>query len=405
MFAKSNKIIQEVVAGNRLYEKGKFKKALKHYLNAKRLSKDDFATNMNCANANFMLKKYSKTIYYLEKLKVKNKDNKKVLLLLARACFEAEKYEKAEEYFEELIAAGEENSWNYNWLSQCLQKNGKYEKAIECAWKAVELSEDNDEAHQLNLGYLLYEVKLEDNNINILNICKKWIENYPNNAIAQYLGNSALGNMTEGKKVLAGVKNIFDAFAPEFEKTLADLGYKTPEEIYGVLKKHNVAKTKVLDLGCGTGLCGRYLKHFAGFGKLYGIDISTKMLEEAKRKNIYSELFCEDIISFLRRGKNRFGLIAAADVLTYFSELDAVFAVVCNSLNKGGFFAFSITKSPNNSNIFLHPSGRYAHSLEYIEKLAKKYDFSIIYSVESRLRNENGKPVIGYIFLLQKAYN
>jgi len=403
MFAKAKKNTQEIVAGNRLYEKGKFKKALWHYLKAKRLKRDDFAANMNCANVNFILKKYSKSIYYLEKLKVKNKDNKKVLLLLARACFEAERYEKAEVYFEELIAAGEENSWNYNWLSQCLQKNGKYEKAVECAWKAVELSEDNDEAHHLNLGYLLYEVKLEDNNINILNICKKWIEKYPDNAIAQYLGNSALGNMTDGKNVLAGVRDIFDAFAPEFEKTLADLGYKTPEEIYAVLKKNNVAKTKVLDLGCGTGLCGKYLKHFSGFRKLYGVDISAKMLEEAKRKNVYSEIFCEDIVSFLRRGKNRFGLIAAADVLTYFSELDAVFDGVRNSLNIGGFFVFSVTKSPNDSDIFLHPSGRYAHSFEYIDKLAKKCAFSMRYSEESRLRNENGKPVIGYIFLLQKS--
>ena len=403
MFAGAKKVIKEIIAGNRLYEKGKFGKALWHYLKARRLNRDDFSININCASANFMMEKYSKSIYYLNKIKAKNKLNPKALLLLARACFEAEKFEKAKEYFEELVAIGEENSWNYNWLSQCLQKIGAYEKALECAWKAVELSDKNDDAHHLNLGYLLYEVKLEDDNVNILNICKKWVKKYPDNAIAQYMGNSALGNVTEGRNMLFGVRNIFDAFAPEFEKTLADLGYKTPEEIYAVLKKNNVAKTKVLDLGCGTGLCGKYLKHFAGFKKLYGIDISTKMLEEAKRKNIYSELFCEDIVSFLRRGKKSFGLIVAADVLTYFSELDAVFDGVRNSLNKGGFFAFSITKSPNNSDIFLHPSGRYAHSLEYINVLAKKYDFSMISFAESRLRNENGKPVIGYIFLLRKS--
>ena len=46
---------------------------------------------------------------------------------------------------------------------------------------------------------------------------------------------------------------------------------------------------KIIDFGCGTGMCGEYLIQ-AGFSDIYGIDGSKDMLEVARGKNIYKEL-------------------------------------------------------------------------------------------------------------------
>ena len=402
MLAKAKDLSQEIIKGNKLYEKGNYKKALMHYLKAKKSAPNDFAANMNCASANFMLKKYTKSIYYLEKLKLNYQDDVKFILLLAKSHFELENYELAGEFFEKITTSGSKNPWNYNYLSQCYQKTGKFEKAFENAWSAIELSGSNNLPHQLNFGYLLYEVKLEEKYDNVLNWCKKWLEKYPDDQLVQYMGNALLGTPIKNEASLIGIRNLFDAFAPEFEKTLSDLEYKTPEEIFRILKENNIAKSKILDLGCGTGLCGKYLKNIAKLNALYGVDISKRMLNEASKKRIYSKLFCSDIVSFLRKNKNTFDLVAAADVLTYFSELDNIFIGVNKTLNPGGFFVFSITKSPNENDIYIYPSGRFAHSLKYVHSMAEKYGFSMSYFEESKLRIENNQPVKGYICLLKK---
>ena len=52
-----------------------------------------------------------------------------------------------------------------------------------------------------------------------------------------------------------------------------------------------------LDLGCGTGLSGEPFKGLSR--RLVGVDVSSGMLEQAKRKDIYSVLECEDVFAFL----------------------------------------------------------------------------------------------------------
>ena len=55
----------------------------------------------------------------------------------------------------------------------------------------------------------------------------------------------------------------------------------------------------VLDLGCGTGLMGQYLRDNAA--QLIGIDLSAAMLEEARNKQIYDALVEGDIVEYCRR--------------------------------------------------------------------------------------------------------
>ena len=82
------------------------------------------------------------------------------------------------------------------------------------------------------------------------------------------------------------VKQVFDAFAADFDATLNGLEYQAPEyvaeAVRQVFKKDFLKPVRYLDLGCGTGLCARAVKPIIGWSEITGIDLSDKMLEEAR---------------------------------------------------------------------------------------------------------------------------
>lgn len=57
------------------------------------------------------------------------------------------------------------------------------------------------------------------------------------------------------------------------------------------------------------------------------------MIMEARKKNIYKQLFVDDLEHFSAVAETPYDMIVAADVLTYFGELQNVF---------DSFFVFSL---------------------------------------------------------------
>ena len=51
-------------------------------------------------------------------------------------------------------------------------------------------------------------------------------------------------------------------------------------------------------MGCGTGLIGLELEKYCNY--LEGIDLSIKMIEEAKQKKVYDKLIQTEIIDYLK---------------------------------------------------------------------------------------------------------
>jgi len=73
------------------------------------------------------------------------------------------------------------------------------------------------------------------------------------------------------------------------------MGYPDPKFCAKYVQKiankngQNFKDVQIMDLGCGTGLVGKYLAG-AGFKDIVGLDISPNMLEEASNKGVYKEL-------------------------------------------------------------------------------------------------------------------
>jgi len=73
--------------------------------------------------------------------------------------------------------------------------------------------------------------------------------------------------------------------------------------------------SKILDVGCGTGLLAKELSSY-GFSNLYGIDVSNKSLELSRNLGIYSELYYGDLGNPLELKSNSFDALVSTGVFT-----------------------------------------------------------------------------------------
>ena len=198
----------------------------------------------------------------------------------------------------------------------------------------------------------------------------------------------------------AYVKALFDQYADHFDQHLTGvLDYRTPQMMAGAIARH-VTGTMLAtaDLGCGTGLCAPVLRPLSQ--RLLGVDLSQHMLAQARAAGLYDELVCADIGAYLDDRKAGFDLVVAADVLVYFGKLDTLFAQVRAALRPGGWFCFS-TEAGAQSGYVLLPSSRYAHSLAYLQRLAREHGFELAEAEPAVVRNENGAGVSGCLVVLR----
>ena len=56
------------------------------------------------------------------------------------------------------------------------------------------------------------------------------------------------------------VANYYDNWATDYNETLADWRYEAPEQVASMLQVKLSPQSSILDMGCGTGLCGKALK-------------------------------------------------------------------------------------------------------------------------------------------------
>jgi predicted TPR repeat methyltransferase len=182
-----------------------------------------------------------------------------------------------------------------------------------------------------------------------------------------------------------------------------NLEYAIPERISKVLREimHNTpTDLNTLDIGCGTGLCGVFLRNLSSHMK--GVDLSEKMLEQAKMKNIYDELECSDMVETMLKYPGTYNLVVSADVFIYTGYLDKAFEACHLCLKENGLFIFSVESVEDTQTVVLRSSARYAHSRRYIESLAHQYKFRIEHMETLPIRMEEKLPVEGYLVALRK---
>jgi predicted TPR repeat methyltransferase len=196
------------------------------------------------------------------------------------------------------------------------------------------------------------------------------------------------------------VTQLFDQCADRFdEHLLGTLKYQVPNLLLDAIVRFVPSRNlDILDLGCGTGLVGARLHPLAR--TLTGVDISSNMLEIARRRQIYDDLVCSELIEFLQTRAGAFDLAVAADVFIYIGDLSGVFHGARGALRRGGAFCFSV-EAGDEQDFVLRATLRYAQSAAYLRRLADDHGF-VLDAIESQIiRQQDGIDVIGYLVLLR----
>ncbi|SFN03413.1 methyltransferase domain-containing protein [Variovorax sp. OV329] len=226
-------------------------------------------------------------------------------------------------------------------------------------------------------------------------------------ALNTYYLASVSGDAQAGAAPGQYVEGLFDSYAEGFDKHVVEvLGYRAHE----VLASETVRLApgrwfrSVLDLGCGTGLCGALLKTCSE--RITGVDLSAHMLAKAKQGGHYAQLAQQDIDGFLRQTDGRYDLVMAADVFIYVGDLAGVFAGVQRVADEGALFCFSLEElgADAAAEFELQPTLRFAHSERYARRLAAEHGFDWVHALRTPVRYDQRKPIDGlFVFLRKRA--
>jgi len=265
------------------------------------------------------------------------------------------------------------------------------------------------------------------------------------------------------------VREVFDELADTFEeKLVSHLSYRVPWDLYHAMQDVRPPSPeggwRVLDLGSGTGLCGRIFKEYvrgisngngsdervAGAttttamttaaprgGAMVGCDLSPKMVLKAQESEDYTEVRLQDVHEALRQEEaGSLDLVLSADTFIYVGQLEECFALVSQALTVGGLFAFSIEElmeegkeekvdehysaEDSTTAVFHQPSvaqeeddvmvpefrlessGRYAQTHAYILRLLAAHKLELRATVEVQIRKESTVPISGRIYVTEK---
>ncbi|MEO8441494.1 MAG: tetratricopeptide repeat protein [Betaproteobacteria bacterium] len=286
----------------------------------------------------------------------------------------------------------------HNNLGVVLQLQDKLEEARACYRRAVELGPDFSQPY-INLGRLCELLGERDEAAHCYR--KAIAANVEPETFRHFL--NATEGVTTGRAPAAYARTVFDNFAEHFDHRLvADLNYRIPQILCErIVEMSGARKLRVLDLGCGTGLCGAHLGNACSL--LVGIDVSPAMLAKAAGQQRYNELVEQDIAEYLTgAGTAAFDVVLAADVFVYIGDLAEVFAQAGRVLAAGGLFAFSIERTGDERDFWLQPNGRYVQSASYIKRITAASGLAEISSFEQTIRGAPGSGAPGLVFFLRK---
>jgi predicted TPR repeat methyltransferase len=225
----------------------------------------------------------------------------------------------------------------------------------------------------------------------------------PQDALASFFLTAAQKTPGAAPPPAAYIQQLFNDYAARFDKHLVEiLQYRVPELLTEAVRNVALPPSSawtILDLGCGTGLCGPLLRPYAK--RLIGVDLSAGMLEKARERGVYDELLLDDLRRALARFEAEIDLAASADVLEYVGSLDTVFAGVRRALRPGGWFAFT-AEVHDGEGFVLDATRRYHHSLAYLKAEAAAHALEFVHAEVVVARYEHRQPAHQNLLILRR---
>ncbi|MFQ5644646.1 MAG: tetratricopeptide repeat protein [Thiogranum sp.] len=345
------------------YQAGKYEDAISLITRAKAHAPSDAGLHTNLGNALQACGRLEEAVAaFMQAIEI----NPRFALAynnLGNVLHQQEKHERAIAAFQQALSIDSNYTDTYVNLAAVYQARGEMEKAAHCYQKAVELNPDHESAAHM-LAALRGEAR----------------ENAPPEHVTR----------------------LFDEYAAKFDHHLVDtLGYSMPGLLRSEIDRLQGPNTRfqnVIDLGCGTGLAGIAFRPVSGH--LTGIDLSPRMIDRARERNVYDILQTGDIIATLQEEQAHYELFICADVFPYIGNVRPLFSALRSRAAKGALFAFS-TETHTGSSYVLRPTGRYAHAPDYLHSAAAEHGFSVRSMRTENLRKQKAQWIRGDLVVLQ----
>ena len=134
----------------------------------------------------------------------------------------------------------------------------------------------------------------------------------------------------------------YDQWAAEYDKDLDEVfAWNAPQAGADVLARLTPASAAVLDAGAGTGLAGKCLAD-AGFTNLAAMDLSQGMLDEARKKGVYSSFHQMTLGETLGFETGQFDAVISIGVFTLGHAPINSFDELVRVTKPGGYIVFSL---------------------------------------------------------------
>jgi predicted TPR repeat methyltransferase len=311
--------------------------------------------------------------------------------------------EQAAASYERAIALKLDYVDAHNNLGNIFKALGRHDRARASFQRALQHNPGNADTHY-NLGILACDLERRDEAVAHL---RNYLECDPadRRGARLLLAHLGAGEAPEHASQ-AQMFHIYDVRARFWDRE-AYFGAALAAD--GLNRHAGPERLDILDIGCGTGLVGERLRGLAD--RLDGVDLSPTMLEKAKAKGVYDQLYQGDLASFMNGHEARYDAVVAAATLIHFGDLNPLFQAAGRCLRDKGLFVFTLFPLEGSAVDFavasdyrLAQNGCFQHSTAYVERLAAETGFAVR-ELENAVheRDSNGSPVAGLAAVLGRG--
>lgn len=134
----------------------------------------------------------------------------------------------------------------------------------------------------------------------------------------------------------------YDQWAQDYDHDLEEVfGSVGPQRTVDIFVKYVSTDAKILDVGAGTGLVGELL-YQQGYHHLDALDISLKMMEEARKKEVYTLFYQDTLGQPLALETNSYQAVIAKGVFAPGHAPSSAFDELIRITKPGGIIVFTL---------------------------------------------------------------
>jgi predicted TPR repeat methyltransferase len=142
------------------------------------------------------------------------------------------------------------------------------------------------------------------------------------------------------------LKEYYRTWSSTYDTDVSECNYNGPKTIFNILtQRFNIYGSRILDVGCGTGLIADYLNADKYQLTIDGIDISQEMLDIASKRNYYNEVSIVNVLNISNPQSKKYDFIVSAGMFTHNHVGPEAVENIINFLDIDGVFIFTVRNS------------------------------------------------------------